>query len=54
MNADHVDGMRMGIGVAVQTIDELARREGDPTTQLARLADALRSASAGITADGVI
>lgn len=48
MNPDHADGLRMGIGIAIQTIDEIARREGDPTTALARLANALRHTSANI------
>ncbi len=53
MNDTKEDWLRMGIGVAVQTIDEMARIEGDPTTQLARVAQALRECSAMITTEGL-
>ena len=50
MNAEMLDGYRLGLGSACRTLDYAARIEGDPATAaaLSRVADALRLHGASI------
>ena len=42
------DGVRLGLGIAIQTIDKMIELEGDSTTALERLAMGLRMTSASL------